>query len=145
MDPLGLTEGLVGLDTNIILRAVLEDDPEQSPRAREVFRRLTESAPGFVTSVTLAEVYWILSRRQRVGKTRSLDVIRRLVETGVLEFDDGEGIVRALELADEGADFADALIHTTFEQFGVTVAMTFDRDVAARLGWRLLGADDETR
>ena len=63
---------------------------------------------------------------------------RRLVETEVLEFDDGESVVRALTLAEEGADFADALIEGTMELFGVDETVTFDRRASERIGWRLL-------
>ena len=49
--------------------------------------------------------------------------------------------MRALTLAEEGADFADALIQGNMELIGADETVTFDRDAAARLGWRLL-ADD---
>lgn len=134
---------VIGLDTNVVLRAVLVDDPVQSPLATSFFRSLTPDSPGFITQVTLAEVYWVLSRSVRLPRRQCLAVIRSLVHTEVLEFDDGEGIVRALALADEGADFADALIEGTMELFGATETVTFDRHAAGRLGWRVLDADPE--
>lgn len=87
----------MGLDTNVILRVLLDDDPVQSALARQVFLELSPQRPGFITSVTLAEVYWNLSRRQGLTRADCLAVVRRLVETEALEFDDGEGVVRALE------------------------------------------------
>lgn len=129
---------MTGIDTNVILRAALDDDPVQSRLAQELLETLTREAPGFVTMVTLAEVFWIVRRREGFSKDTALALIRGLVESDVLEFDDGEGVVRALEAAGDGADFADALIDSTMAQFGVTETMTFDRRAAQRLGWRLL-------
>lgn len=140
MDRLGLTAGLIGIDTNVILRAALGDDPVQSPIARTMLDSLTVDRPGFVTGATLVELYWVLNRQNRYPKEAALTLIRRLIESETLEFDDGEGVAEALYLAEEGADFADALINVTMRQFGTTETVTFDRRAADRLGWRLLDA-----
>jgi predicted nucleic-acid-binding protein len=48
---------MMGLDTNVLLRYLVQDDPKQSPRATETIeRRLTEQEPGFVSLVTILEV-----------------------------------------------------------------------------------------
>ncbi|UFU01848.1 type II toxin-antitoxin system VapC family toxin [Ruania suaedae] len=130
---------LVGIDTNVLLRYLLRDDDHQFRLADEVFGSLTAQEPGFITHVTLAEVYWVLTRSVRLHRARSLAVIRQLVETDCLEFEDGETVVRALDLAEQGADFPDALIQGSMEQFGATETVTFDRKAADSLGWRLLG------
>lgn len=130
--------GLTGIDTNVLLRALLQDDEIQSPIAADLMLSLTPSAPGFVTQVTLAEVYWVLARSVRLPRRDRLRVMRKLIETEVLEFDDGESVARALALAEDGADFGDALIQGTMELFGVDRTVTFDRSAAERLGWRLL-------
>lgn len=131
---------LTGIDTNVLLRVLLQDDPVQGPIAARFFRELGTDSPGFITQVTLAETYWVLARAKRLPRATCLAVIRRLVETEVLEFDDGEGVVRALSLAEAGADFADALIQGAMELFGVDETVTFDRAAAERLGWTLLDA-----
>ncbi len=134
----GFDARLIGIDTNVLLRAILRDDPRQTPEAEKLFRSLTIERRGFITQVTLAETYWVLSCAKGLSRQDCLTVIRRLVETEVLEFDDGESVVRALTLAEEGADFGDALIEGTLELFGVDETVTFDRHAADRLGWRLL-------
>ena len=87
----------------------------------------------------LVELYWVLARSYRYPVATCHALIRGLVATSSLEFDDAEGVVRALELADGGADFADALIQGATELFGVSEIVTFDQAAARRLGWRLLG------
>ncbi len=136
----GSRSRLTGIDTNVLLRVLLQDDPVQGPIAARFFRELGTGSPGFITQVTLAETYWVLARAKRLPRATCLAVIRRLVETEVLEFDDGEGVVRALSLAEAGADFADALIQGAMELFGVDETVTFDRAAAERLGWTLLDA-----
>ncbi len=98
---------------------------------------LTIERPGMVSHVTLVELDWLLGRGYKISKEMRLAAVRALVEAEEIEFEDGEGVVRALTLAEEGADFADALIATTMEQFGVGEIVTFDRAAADRLGWRL--------
>ena len=129
---------LIGIDTNVLLRYLLSDDPDQYVVAEQVFESFTRDAPGFITQVILVETYWVLSRAKRMPRETCLAVIRGLVESEVLEFDDDESIVRALTFAEEGADFADALIEGTMELFGVDETVTFERSAAERLGWRLL-------
>jgi predicted nucleic-acid-binding protein len=129
---------VIGLDTNVLLRALVDADHPHHRPARKLLSALTVDQPGFITRVTLVELYWVLARTLRIDRRTCLELIRGLVETSSLEFDDGEGVVRALSLAEEGADFADALIHAGMELFGVQEAVTFDRDASRRLGWRLL-------
>ncbi len=131
---------MIGIDTNVLVRYLVRDDDEQHAEAAAVLETLTEDAPGFVTQVTLVELYWVLARSYRFPVTTCLQVVRGLVSTSALEFDDGEGVVRALSLAEDGADFPDALIQGAMELFGVRETVTFDRAAAQRLGWRLLGA-----
>lgn len=132
---------MIGIDTSVLVRAVAEqDDAVAAAAARDLLSSLTIDDPGFITQVTMAELYWVLSRSYGYDRTSCLAVVQGLVRTQSLEFDDGEGVVRALHLAEGGADFADALIQGTMEQFGAHETVTFDRSAARRLGWRLLAS-----
>jgi predicted nucleic-acid-binding protein len=129
---------VIGIDTNVLVRALVDvDHPGHGP-AKELLAGLTEADPGFITEITLAELYWVMANSLSIDRGTRLQVIRGLIETPSLEFDDGEGVVRALSLAEEGADFPDALIHGAMEFFGVDETVTFDKAASKRLGWRLL-------
>lgn len=129
---------MIGIDTNVLVRALTDiGHPQHAPAARFLESR-TEADPGFITHVTLVELYWVLRKSYGVDRESILAVIRGLVETPVFEFEDGESVVRALALAREGADFADALIQGSMELFGIPETVTFDSDAGRRLGWRLL-------
>ena len=62
---------MVGLDTNVLLRYLVQDDPAQSRRATEIVeRRLTRRDPGFVSLVSILEIVWVLGtlyKRSRLG------------------------------------------------------------------------------
>jgi len=64
---------VIGLDTNILIRFLANDDPVQSPRAMELLRSLNEENPGFQSLVVLAEMVWVLRRRFRASRQ---DVVR---------------------------------------------------------------------
>src|SRR5262249_43746342 len=54
---------VIGLDTNVLVRYLAQDDPVQSPQATEfIERRLTEDNPGFVGIVAMVETVWVLDR-----------------------------------------------------------------------------------
>ncbi len=129
---------MIGIDANVLLRYIVRDDPAQAQAADAVLESLTTAQPGFVTHVALAEFDWVLSRSYRQPRSIRLALIRGLLETATIEFEDGESVVRALSLAEAGADFPDALIAASGDLFGVRDTVTFDRTVAKHLGWRLL-------
>lgn len=129
---------MIGIDTNVLVRALVDvNDPQYAP-ATKLLDSLTEKAPGFITQVTIVEFYWVVHRALGIDRASTLKVIRALVEMPTLEFDDGEGVIRALVLAEAGADFADAMIDATLMMYGIPEMVTFDKGAAARLGWRLL-------
>lgn len=47
---------MIGLDTNVLVRKVTQDDPVQSPKASELIESLTAFAPGFVSLVSVVEL-----------------------------------------------------------------------------------------
>jgi len=131
---------VIGLDTNVVARYILRDDAEQWAVAASVIEALTPQEPGFITHVTLIELHWLLARKHKTDRDSRLSVLRGLVETEVFEFEDGESVVRALSLAEEGADFPDALIAASGDLFGVRETVTFDRRASRLPRWRLVEA-----
>jgi len=129
---------MIAVDTNVLLRWLMADNPVQKAAADRFFAGLTKEQPGFVHSVTMAELCWVLRRVYGLAKSAVLDVLEDLLRSEELEFDHGEGMWQALLLARQGADYPDALIAETARQFGCTDSVTFDRDAARLLGIRLL-------
>ncbi len=121
----------VGIDTNVLLRMVINDDPAQREKALAFGKRLSESSPGFVSLIVLVEFNWSLISRYRQPKHVALQAIRDLLHTKALVFESVHAVVRALELATRSdADFADALIAERSREFGCSHTVTFDRPAA---------------
>ena len=125
---------MIGLDTNVLVRYLVEDDPDQAARAREVIEgRCTAEAPGFVNRIVLCELVWVLESCYATPAAAIADTIEKLLRTAELEIDAPEAAWFALAAYRRGAtDFADALIGRLNTAAGCDGIATFDRG-AARL------------
>ncbi len=124
---------MIGLDTNVIVRYIVQDDPVQGELAVRVFEdRLTSEERGFVSAVTLCEVVWVLIRGYKVGRSELVRVIRSLLEAEELEIEDRDLVWCALSDFKSGqADFSDYLIGRKGTAAGVSTTLTFD-EIAAK-------------
>jgi predicted nucleic-acid-binding protein len=117
---------------------LVADDEAQSPRARRFFESLSVERQGYVSLVVLAELFWVLTSRYRVGRKELADVIEKLLETEQLAFQDSPAVHTALLAYRDGADFADALIDGLARSAGCAKTVTFDRRAADAPGMELL-------
>jgi predicted nucleic-acid-binding protein len=129
---------VIGLDTNVLVRHLVQDDEQQAVAAGRVLSQFRESDPGFVSLVVMAELYWVLRTSYGLPVDEVLEHLEALLAARDLEFEDGETVWRAVLKARNGADFADALIADTADLFGCDEVVTFDRRAAKALGMRLL-------
>lgn len=131
---------MIGLDTNVIVRFLAQDDKVQSPIAARIMERLKPDRPGYVTSVVLAEVSWVLARAYKASRAQIAEAIEGLLRSAELVVENAEAAYRALALyrASTHADFADALIAETASLAGASETVTFDKNAAAQTGMKLL-------
>jgi len=129
---------VIGLDTNVLVRFLVQDDPEQSAVANELFEtRLTAAEPGFVSIVALAEAAWVLERSYRFPADRVAAAIERMVQAKTLVVQHEREVVAAATIGKEGGgSFSDAPIGALGLEAGCRATLTFDRR-AARLPWFL--------
>ena len=100
---------MIGLDTNVLVRFIVQDDPIQSPEATHfIEKRLTSENKGFVSSIVLCEILWVLKRAYRQPKEQLLAVVKSILEADVLEVEYRDCAWRAYYDFDEGA--ADLII-----------------------------------
>jgi predicted nucleic-acid-binding protein len=125
---------MIGLDTNVLVRYLTQDDQGQSLRATELIERLlTEDNPGFISVVAMTETVWVLERAYRLSNVRIAEVIERLLQTAVLVVENEAEVFAAMTVLQEGSgSFADALIEELGDRAGCSVTLTFDQK-AARL------------
>ncbi len=131
---------MIGLDTNLIMRFLAQDDEIQSPLATQLFAKLTRENPGFISAVVLAEVSWVLARAYRASRRDVSEAIEGLLRSAELRIENAEAAWRALGVyqAGKSAGFADALIAAISSIAGATQTYTFDRRVAAESGMKFL-------
>lgn len=120
---------MIGLDTNILVRYVTQDDPVQSAKATHILeRRLSTANPGFVSVVTMAEAVWVLDRAYHLTDTEIAAAIERMLQVEVLVVENEQEVFRAMVALKQGrVAFADALIAELGARAGCTHTLTFDR------------------
>lgn len=125
---------MIGLDTNLLLRAILDDDPVQSPMAQALLGSLDDNRPGFINIPVIMEFFWVLRSRYKVPRRRLSAILRNLLETEFLQFEALETIGRAVAIYEGGkADFADVVIALRNRELGAGATLTFDRRAAGRI------------
>lgn len=131
---------MFGLDTNILVRLLTNDEPKQRRAALAFAEGLGSDYTAFVTLVTVVELDWALRSRLGFAKQRSADAIGKLLRTRGLMFEHHDLVVKALRLAStDNADFADALIAARSLDVGCQAIKTFDKKAASRIpGMELL-------
>lgn len=130
---------MIGLDTNVLVRFLMQDDTDQAAAATAALADLSQAEPGFVCREVLVELVWVLERAYRLPRA---DIARAL-----------DGLLEAQELAIEAADraavatdryrkggagFADQMVALAGQGAGCLETLTFDRKGAAVPGMRLL-------
>ena len=119
---------MIGIDTNVLVRYLVQDDPRQSRLATAVIeKRLTPDNKGLVASIVLCEVVWVLKRAYRQPKDKLLSVVRMILETDVFEVENRECAWRAYYDYDEGvADFSDYYLAEINKSKGALKTVSFD-------------------
>jgi len=120
---------MIGLDTNILVRYLAQDDPVQSPKAVELIeRRLTADNPGFISVVAMAETAWVLERAYGLADTEIAAAIESALQVETLMVENEQEVFTAMiALKDGRGSFADALIGALGAKAGCSQTLTFDK------------------
>lgn len=130
---------MIGLDTNVIVRYMMDDDSVQSPIATRLVESLGPEKLGYVSMVTLAELVWVLRSSYDATREHVQRVISALLRSRGLRVERSDLVWLALSAYSKGtADFADYLIERCGNAMGCDYSVTFDRDAANSAGMRLL-------
>jgi predicted nucleic-acid-binding protein len=114
---------LIAIDTNVLLRLILDDEPEQAKAARGL---LAENVLYVPLTVTL-ETEWVLRAAYRLQRNRIADAIEFAVEMENLKFENSNALYWITARYRDGADFAD-LVHIISSKEAKTFA-TFDKKI----------------
>lgn len=130
---------MIGLDTNVLVRYVAQDDPKQSPKASRLIESLTADAPGYVGIVSVIELVWVLTGCYSLTRDEIGEVLETLLRTKEIVVAQADTVWKALRLFKDGkADFADCMIEESANEAGCSYTATFDRDAAKYCGMKLI-------
>src|SRR5271166_2223813 len=103
---------MIGLDTNVLVRYLTQDDPQQSRRATQIFdHQLTTAEPGFLSVVTMVETAWVLDRAYGFLDQEIAAAVELLLQTDVLLVENEQAVFTAMiALKERRGSFADGLI-----------------------------------
>ena len=120
---------MIGLDTNILVRYLTQDDPVQAAQATTLIEnRLSEDDPGFISIVAMAEMVWVLGRHYRFASGQIAAAIDRMLGTDTLIVESEQEVFEAMTALREGrGEFSDALIGSLSAKAGCSRVLTFDR------------------
>ena len=122
---------MIALDTNVLVRYLVRDIPEQAEAARTLLEGLTPEAPGFISREVTIETAWVLERSYGFSREQIADILETLTAIESLIVEAGDDVARAaLRFRQGGADFADLMILAAAERAGASSLYTFDRTLA---------------
>jgi predicted nucleic-acid-binding protein len=131
---------VIALDTNVLVRLVLQDDEAQARAAeRLVVRARREDTSLFVGDVVLCELVWVLTRRAGIARAEIATALDQLLRTELMVFSNTAVIERTVAAYRDGhGDFADYLIRENARAADATEIVTFDRALKGEDGFRVL-------
>ena len=128
---------MIALDTNILLRYLVQDNPVQSPAATRLLeQQLTPERPGFVSVTALLELDWVLRSQYLFSAAIVAAALKQLVAADNLVCENSAAVREALDY--RHGDLADNILHLTARANGCSQTLTFDKKFARLAGVKLL-------
>ncbi len=128
---------MIGLDTNVLVRYVAQDDSKQSPKASRMIESLTAESPGYVCLVSVVELVRVLAGCYDLSKVEICEVLETLLRTKEIIVENAAIVWKAVRLFKAGkADFADCLTALSAKEARCVYTATFDRDAAKHCGMK---------
>jgi predicted nucleic-acid-binding protein len=134
---------LIGLDTNVLVRYLAQDEPRQSAAAsRLIDTELTVGAPGFVSLIVLAELCWVLKRLYGASPAEIRETVADLLQMPRLQVERRELVHAALQtgVSSRGlkAGFVDSIVAQVARAEGCSRIVSFDKLAVRDAGMTLL-------
>ncbi len=135
---------MIGLDTNVLVRFLVQDDPDQAAAATRVITGLTAAEPGFVCREAMVELVWVLERAYGLSRSAIALALDGLLEARELVIEAaGSAAIATDRYRKGGPGFSDQMIALAGQAAGCAVTVTFDRKAAGLPGMQpLTGAPD---
>lgn len=117
------------VDTKVLVRFLVADDPAQARKVKRLFEQAEESGERFlVTTPVVLELVWVLSSVYDLSRAEVLEAVELLTQLPILEFEADQAVRRLVRLGGSGtADLADLLIGLVGEAAGSETTLTFEK------------------
>lgn len=132
---------MIALDTNVVVRLIVSDEPRQTAVAERLLREALERGETcFISDPVLCETAWVLDRSYKVPRGKILEALRNLsLRKSIFSFENPEVLGKALDDYHQGkADFSDFLIGAKAQALGARTTFTFDQVLSRHQGYSLL-------
>lgn len=127
------------IDTNVVVRLVVQDDEAQARRAEDVFRKALDADGVRMTPLVLAETVWVLRSGYRFERSKIVEVLQWLLAIEGLTVESDSEVRAALAAFETGpADFADYLILESARTARGIPLWTFDKNLALSIGAQMV-------
>ncbi len=128
---------MIGLDTNILVRYLTQDDEQQW---QEAIVLIKQNQPCFITNIVICELVWVLrGGNYSFNKDEIINTLEAMLHSSAFQFESRSTIYQALQRYKEGrADFSDYLIGAIASQAGCTETVSFDSKLKNEKGFRCL-------
>ena len=131
---------MIGLDTNVLVRYIMQDDAVQSAKATKMIEALDGiQSFGYVTLVAVIELVWVLSSSYELTRVQVAQALDSLIRAKQLKTESADQVIRALRVFKAGkSDFADCLIERSANSAGCEKTVTFDVNASKYAGMTLI-------
>ena len=130
---------MIGLDTNVLVRYIVQDEPAQARKASALIESLTDEAPGFISMVALVEFVWVIQGCYAADKEATVAILDKLVRLRTLRLENMDVVARAVRVyAASKADFADCMIECAGSHAQCSHTATFDSAASKTAGMQLI-------
>jgi predicted nucleic-acid-binding protein len=130
---------MIGVDSNVLVRYFVRDDPHQTQAADELLDALSSEKPGWICLIVLVELVWALRFPYRIEHAKIVGTIEALLRARDVVLEQEATVRQALSLfRKSNADFADCLISLSARAAGCTRTVTFDKIAARDAGMELI-------
>ena len=130
---------MIAVDTNVLVRFLVNDDHQQAQAAKMLLDSLSDRRPGFVCREVAVELAWVLKRSYGFSGNQIADIFEELVGSEHLVMENATDVVYAArQLRMDSVDFSDLMVAAAAARFEALPVFTFDKRAARNKGFELL-------
>ena len=131
---------MIAIDTNLLVRLMVEDDAAQGAAVEGLLRRTAEAGQScFISDLVLCELEWVLRSCYKAPRSRVLSAVQELLDQTLFAFEDRDRLRRVTQSYQSGkAELSDYLIGAKNQASGAAPTYTFDRKLKGQDGFVML-------